>query len=189
MVAMNESVIRPFKSLGGSLKTLREKNNESVAEVSGAVEIDVEELESIENGFKRPSEDILMLLINHFGMQDNDAVRLWQLAGYDHGAKAKDIDDGQANFKQVVMLLTLDSRVVYSDGVGINVDPSGVVLNFTQGSELGERLPISRVGMSIDQAEHLSDLLQKALLKIKYVKGPKSLPASIKIDKDSKKTK
>jgi hypothetical protein len=43
--------------------------------------------------------------------------------------------------------------------------------------------------MSIDQAEHLSDLLQKALLKIKYVKGPKSLPASIKIDKDSKKTK
>ena len=54
-----------------------------MAEVSGAVEIDEQSLQRIEQGKERPTEDILMLLINHFGMQDDDAANLWQLAGYD----------------------------------------------------------------------------------------------------------
>src|SRR3954469_20349750 len=73
----------PFKTLGEKLKIIRQKLHESVAEVSGAVEIEEQVLSRIEQGHERPSEDILLLLINHFGMQDDDAAKLWQLAGYD----------------------------------------------------------------------------------------------------------
>jgi hypothetical protein len=62
----NEQQERPYKVLGEKLKSLRQKMHESVAEVSGAVEIDEQALLKIEQGQERPSEDILMLLINHF---------------------------------------------------------------------------------------------------------------------------
>ncbi len=73
----------PFKTLGTHLKYLREHSSESLAEVSGAVEINEDIMERIEQGVERPSEEILMLLISHFNMQDNEAVQLWELAGYD----------------------------------------------------------------------------------------------------------
>jgi transcriptional regulator with XRE-family HTH domain len=185
MDVMNEPIMRPFKRLGDHLKSLREKKNETLAEVSGAVEIDTEELETIERGTERPSEDILMLLISHFGMQDNEAVRLWELAGYDKSQRTKSEDNLITNAKQMVMLLAFDTRTIYSDGFSINVDPSGVVLNFTQAGERKERLTVSRVGMSIEQAENMSQLLQRALLQLKYGKGPRGLPPSSSADSEA----
>jgi len=41
----------PFKTLGSHLKYLREQSSESLAEVSGAVEIDESMLEDIERRF------------------------------------------------------------------------------------------------------------------------------------------
>src|SRR6185369_17990187 len=89
----------PFNTLGDKLKTIRQKLHESVAEVSGAVEIDEQSLQRIEQGTERPTEDILMLLINHFGMQDDDAASLWQLAGYDqpHDHDAETVADAPNN--------------------------------------------------------------------------------------------
>jgi transcriptional regulator with XRE-family HTH domain len=58
----------PFKTLGTHLKYLRERGAETLAEVSGAVEINEDILERIEQGSERPSEEILMLLISHFNM-------------------------------------------------------------------------------------------------------------------------
>ena len=72
----------PFKSLGTSLKQTREKLQESLIEVSGAVEIEVDALSAIERGQDRPSEDILLLLISHFGIKDDHATKLWDLANY-----------------------------------------------------------------------------------------------------------
>ena len=77
----------PYKSFGRELKKIRIGMQESTAEVSGAVEIDVERLDSYEEGLVRPSEDILMLLINHFGVKDEVADRLWDLAGYNSGSR------------------------------------------------------------------------------------------------------
>src|SRR6185369_8362398 len=73
----------PYEPLGSQLGNLRERNRESMAEVSGAVEIDEKELSRIEAGAERPSEDILLLLISHFEVEDDKAAELWQLAGYD----------------------------------------------------------------------------------------------------------
>lgn len=175
----------PFKTLGTRLKYLRERSQESIAEVSGAVEIDEDSLERIEQGIERPSEEILMLLMSHFNMHDSEAVQVWELAGYDRrlgpetGITPEDLFSG----KPVVMLLAVDVRTQYTDGVDITADKAGVTLTFTQqgvpGSQGGQavsRLPVSKVGMSIEQAEAVAQALQMALLRVRYARFP-GLPA------------
>ena len=71
------SAERPFRTLGWQLKLAREQLKETLAEVSGAVEIDNETLELIEQGKRRPSEDVLLLLISHLGFEDTEASSLW----------------------------------------------------------------------------------------------------------------
>lgn len=188
---------QPYKSLGSQLRTVRQKLKESVAEVSGAVEIDVSELERIEQGTKLPSEDILMLLISHFGLHDDEAVDLWELAGYDQHDMFCDHDHSHEReeipprmTKQPVVLLALDSRVVYSNGAEVVADKSGVVLNFTQFVESAQGyVPVARVGMSYEQAENVLAVLQRALLRGKYASGPKALPPPHITAKNSKRNK
>lgn len=170
----------PFKTLGTHLKYLREQLRESLAEVSGAVEIDISVLDRIEQGFERPSEDILLLLISHFAMPDQEAVQLWELAGYDGDAAGKLRSDDQIpNGKPVVMVIGLDMRTMYSDGLDVMVTPAGLTLSFTQAAANNQRLPVSRIGMSTEQAEQVVKTLQMALLKARYGNGPQALPPSI----------
>lgn len=167
----------PYNSLGRQLLELRQKRQESVAEVSGAIEIDVEALERIEQGAELPSEDILLLLISHFGIRDDEAVRLWELAGYDN-YDDRGTEPPHLTKQPVLMVLGLDARVVYSNGVSVSADPSGVVMSFTQYVEPTQQaVPVARVGMSHEQAEKVLEALQQALLRDKYARGPKSLPA------------
>jgi len=167
---------KPYKSLGTQLKYIREQSEQSVAEVSGSVEIDDSTLERIEAGVECPSEDILLLLINHFNMRDQDANQLWQLAGYDSPFDEKATSDETNLTKQVVMLLALDTRTVYTDGVDITCNQAGVTLSFTQNSGSGQPPVVARVGMSYDQAENVSRALQTALLQAKFLRSPKGLP-------------
>ena len=166
---------QPFKSLGDKLKTIRQKLHESVAEVSGAVEIDEQSLQRIEQGKERPTEDILMLLINHFGMQDDDAADLWQLAGYedpsDEGHNhAPSQQDGQN--RTMVMIMAVDPRVIYSDGAQVTANANGVILGFSQGVGTPGAITTAKVGMSREQAYALLNTLQKTL----QASEPKKLP-------------
>ncbi len=161
----------PFKSLGEQLKRIRQKKQESLAEVSGAVEIDVTLLTDIEYGSVRPSEDILMLLMNHFAVPDDEAVVLWEMAGYIQPDKAETL--GSSTIKQV-MVLPMDARVAYTDMAHIVVNDRGVVMNFMQEAGLGgQPLAVARIGMSRKHAEDILELLQKALAQ----HAPKMLPA------------
>jgi transcriptional regulator with XRE-family HTH domain len=171
----------PFKHLGEKLKTIRQKLHESVAEVSGAVEIDEQKLQRIEQGHERPSEDILMLLINHFGMQDDDAAALWQLAGYDQ--PTSDHDEPTPNNRTMVMIMAVDPRIIYSDGVQITANNNGVVLNFAQGVGTPQALTTARIGMSREHASNLIHTLQKALEGSK----PAQLPPSTTTTPETKK--
>lgn len=164
----------PFGPLGAKLKTIREKRNESVAEVSGAVEIDEQMLQRIEQGNERPSEDILMLLISHFGMQDDEASVLWQLAGYDQPSDMSSAGDHTPNNRTMVMIMAVDPRIVYSDGVQIIANGSGVVMNFGQGTGTPQALVTARVGMSRDQAA----MVLKALQNVLHPPAPRQLPPS-----------
>ena len=168
---MKESNKLPYKSLGQHLKRIREKKQESLTEVSGAVEIDVTLLADIEYGAKRPSEDILMLLMNHFSISDDEAVQLWEIAGYSQ--PNSDTTGVNTTIKQV-MVLPMDARVAYTDMAHIVVNDRGVVMNFMQEAGLsGQPLAVARIGMSRAHAEEVLMLLQKALKQ----HAPKALPS------------
>lgn len=161
---------QPFKKLGDRLKTIRQKLHESVSEVSGAVEIDEPVLQRIEQGTERPSEDILMLLISHFGMHDDEAAGLWQLAGYDQ-PRSHEHDSDENNSKAAILVMAVDPRVIYSDGVSVTANKNGVVMAFSQNNGGQNPLTTAKIGMSREQAQGVLAALHNAL----NYSGPKQL--------------
>ena len=181
---MSEPQKTPFMTLGKHLKYVREQSKQSLAEVSGAVEIDAAALERIEAGSERPHEDILLLLISYFNIQDQEAVQLWEMAGYDGEVpdKLRSVEEVRVSDKAMVMLLAIDVRTLYSDGFAIDATDTGMTLTFTQASAKQQQSPVARLGISYDQAELVMRQLQQALLQRRYNHGPKQLPPSIGSD-------
>ncbi|HSX29504.1 MAG TPA: helix-turn-helix transcriptional regulator [Candidatus Saccharimonadales bacterium] len=176
---MSDKQEMPFRTLGEKLKTIRQKLHESVAEVSGAVEIDEQQLLKIEQGHERPTEDILLLLINHFGMQDDDAANLWQLAGYDQpGQDAEQVLHGDNQNRAMLMIMAVDPRIIYTDGAQVTANNAGVVISFAQNASTPQSLITARVGMSRDQAYALLRTLSQTLEASK----PKQLPGPSKTE-------
>lgn len=171
---------QPFKKLGDKLKTIRQKLHESVSEVSGAVEIDEKTLQRIEQGHERPAEDILMLLINHFGMREDEAASLWQLAGYEPPRTGDSDEDNNQQSRSAILVMAVDPRVIYSDGVQVSASRNGVVVSFSQASSPSGMLTTAKVGMSREQAYAVIRTLQDALSRSE----PQQLPDGK--DKDKK---
>lgn len=162
----------PYKTLGKTLKDLRHRANESLAEASGAVEIDVRELAGFELGKARPSEDVLLLLISHFGAKDDEAVRLWEMAGY---GMDKIPASHMANSDSKTAPPASDSsRVLYADIVDVMVNNYGVVMSFMQGGPANSANPVARIGMS---REHAKSVLK--ILEITLTQTEKQLPGKI----------
>lgn len=159
---MSNTSQTPYKKLGTHLKSLREGNHESAAEVSSAVEIDETKLQNFEIGTERPSEDILLLLISHYGVHEDRAEELWRLAGYTRGDKHD--DDMPGDMKQHAMMIMIDPRVMYSDIAEISANGQGIVLTFSQSNGPGSSpLAVSKIGMSREQAQAVMGLLHQAL--------------------------
>ncbi len=170
----------PFKTLGSHLKSIREKKRESVAEVSGAVELDPETLSQIEQGRKRPSEDILMMLLNHFDVKDEEAVKIWEMAGYtrDKASLSSEINDQDFQNKQLLMLVPVDGRILYTDQVHVMANNHGVVMNFMQGGgNSSQPAAVARIGMSKEHAASVVELLTKSLQQLENAKVQRRLPA------------
>lgn len=167
----------PYKRLGRYLKQLRINVQESLAEVSGAVEVDVAQLTDIEQGMKRPSEDILLLLISHFSLKEDEAVQVWELAEFDktelpnkeEGTNSPKVTKGTA------FVAPEELRISYTDMVHVAVNDYGVIMNFMQGSGAdGQPMIVSRVGMSKDHAQSVLEVLKKTL----ELNEQKQLPSS-----------
>ncbi len=157
---------KPYEKLGEELRLLRQRQKESLAEVCGAVEIDEHILERYEAGFDRPDEEVLNLLINHYQLQGSGASRLWELAGYDTGRILEDeqfIDEALAAAHQLIMVLASDGRTVYTDGVSIDCNKSGLQITFTQSASNAKPIIVSKLGMSYDQAQEVIKALGVAL--------------------------
>ena len=152
---------KPFKKLGEVLAELRRQRNKTADEVAGAVEIDRERLLSYERGESKPAEDILGLLISHFNLDEGEADRLWQMANY-KTENSTPIDQGMMP-QAAIMLLPLDARIIYSDSFQITANKKGVIINFMQSNGTKNPLPISKIGMSFDQAKDMLNVLGKSL--------------------------
>jgi hypothetical protein len=87
-----------------------------------------------------------------------------------------DFQQDMQSGKQMVMLLAIDVRTQYTDGVEVTLNNAGVVMTFTQAGGMGQAQPIAKVGMSLQQAEAVSGALQQALLRARYGR-PIGLPA------------
>ena len=178
----------PYKPLGEELVRIRQRMQESLAEVSGAVEITDERLTAYEKGEVRPSEDILQLLITHFNIRDEESDALWELAGYEdkQPAVANNNEEG-FNHQAAVMLLPLDARIVYSDTYQVMINQYGVVMNFMQNAGTnGQSIAVARVGMSLDHAKRVVETLQQTIETASEYKAPKNLPAP-RPEEDNKK--
>jgi transcriptional regulator with XRE-family HTH domain len=169
----------PYRSLGLRLKKIRHRYNRTAAEVCGAVEIDEKLLNKFEAGMEKPGEELLEQLINHYQMENNDALKLWTLAGYDiDDLMVEDTDPLMTGSlpSNIIMLLAIEQRTLYSDSLDIHYDSNGLVLNFKQVAGQKQPISVAKLGMSYKQAEQVHQTLQKVLLRHKYLKGPKALP-------------
>jgi len=168
-----------FRQLGNSLKALRSRANETLAEASGAVEIDVKQLASFELGHNRPSEDVLLLLISHFGVRDDEAVKLWELAGY--GMQRISSARMASDEAQQQPVSATDSRILFTDIVDIVVNNYGVVMNFMQNTGANTQpVSVARVGMSREHAKSVLQILQLTITQTEQpvTKLPKKLAAT-----------
>ena len=184
---------QPYSELGNFIKLHRQKFNESLQDVSSAIEIEPSDLEKIELGQDRPSEDILILLINHFNLKDNEALSLWKMANYDDLSLLENMPyttqpkNDIISATNIVMLMPVDARAIYSDHFEVVVGQSGLVLNFNQTVPNNQTIPVSKIGVSLEQAGNILKALQSALLSAKYKSEPKRLnpPKNLK-DPDNK---
>lgn len=170
----------PYKNIGERLRKWRQSMHESLAEVSGAVEIDAEQLRKIEEGSVLPSEDILLLLISHLDVQEHDAKKLFEYAGYNNQAQQSGAIDEQL-IKQMLMIIPFDNRVMYSDSTNVSANQNGVVLEFMQ-SNAGQQQSVARIGMSVKHLESLTILMQSTLDNLNRHQGPKGLLGAPKKD-------
>jgi len=163
----------PYQTLGKTLKNLRHRANESLAETSGAVEIDVRELAGFELGKTRPSEDVLLLLISHFGAKDDEAVKLWEMADYGMDKiPASHMANAEA---QTDAAVSETNRVLYTDVVDVMVNNYGVVMNFMQAGPGNSTNAVARIGMS---REHAKSVLK--ILEVTLSQTEKKLPGKIR---------
>ena len=148
-------------SFGDYLKGIRNKRKETLADVSGAVEIDVMMLDRIESGSYQPSEDVLVLLISHYNLKEDEAVRLWQLAGFNHGKFGYQVNSTN---DEMISTSSTESPVLFTDGLQVSANKYGVIINFLQGLDSsGRPQTISRLGMSKEHARTIIEVIQKTL--------------------------
>lgn len=158
---MSDSNTTPYRPLGRQLKQLRTRLNESLAEASGAVEIDIRELASFELGKNKPSEEVLLLLISHFGARDDEAVSMWEMAGY--GTEKIPVARMDNTPSPAYAAPGADERVLFTDVVDIMVNNYGVVMNFMQSGPAGTPRTVARMGMSREHAKSVLDVLNATL--------------------------
>ncbi len=175
---------QPFFALGDLLRKLRTSLEKTQEDVSAAIEIEIEHLKSLEQGSNRPSEEVLLMLIQHFNASDEHAERLWQLAGYagepdmdeflSNGSEEEnathaehDLPPGLAQLPNVISMgiSVSDPRIVYTDLAKVEINDFGVVMNFHQlgGAPDAKPLAVAKVGMSRAHAEKVISLLQNTL--------------------------
>ncbi len=181
---------QPFFQLGELLRKLRTASDKSAEEVSAAIEISDGQLQRIEQGASRPSEEVLLMLIQHFQVSDQQAMKLWSLAGFSGGPEVSELfsfDEHSENlntpehrgepnilagFPSTISvglnlkdLHNSDPRIIYTDFAKVEINNFGVVMNFMQmsGAPDSEPLTVSRIGMSREHAERVMQMLRKTL--------------------------
>ena len=173
---------KKFHDFGGQLKKIRLDANKSIDDVSGAIELSVDRLRQIEGGEVRPEEEVVFLLAGYFKLSPATTQQLLRLAGYSKkligrtgrpdslsgNVSSRRLSDSQ---QIVVAISELGSdRAIYINETSVNVSRSGVVIEFLQSAAINrdnQAKTIAKIGMSVEHAYQLRDILQHALSNLK----------------------
>lgn len=157
---MNRVPELPYQALGQKIRDARVRQKRTVAEASGAIEINEDILKGFEAGAERPAEDTLLVLISYLEVKEDEASQMWELAGYNKQEDEKQTDINQS----LAMIMPNDLRVVYTDMVHVMVNDFGVIMNFLQGAGPNNQpLAVARIGMSKEHAKSVLEILSKSL--------------------------
>jgi len=140
------------RDVGEFLKNQREIKNQTLAEVSGAVEIDVEQLRMIEEGRFLPEEETLVTLISFLKISDEDAKDIFEKAGY--------LSEDEETFDKVNTQPT--APVLYADSIKVIKSNDGVVIDFFQPSTDGG-VTTFRFGINDNLTKELTKQLMQTL--------------------------
>lgn len=151
----------PYKDFGVALRAFRVAANESLEDVSGALEIEPTRLEKFERGEELPSSDLLDLLVSHFSLREGEASRLWDLAGYDEN-EAIDVPKLPMDVMKLTVQVIDPNQIVFTDSVKVDTNRFGVILSFAQQNGDNFRI-VSKLGMSKEHARKVAKALQESL--------------------------
>jgi transcriptional regulator with XRE-family HTH domain len=156
---------KSYKPFGSKLKSIREQAKESLAELSGAVEVDTTLLSTIEEGKIQPTEDLVLLIISHFALKEDEALKMWELAGYaQEQTGLTSVTNEQGAPSQTAFVSSGDARIVYTDMVHVSANKYGVVINFLQGLGANNQpMAVSRIGMSHEHAKSMLEVLEETI--------------------------
>ena len=181
------SEIRKFYDFGGQLKKIRLDAKKTIDDVSGAVELSVDKLRQIELGAIRPKEELIFLLASYFNLSFPKTQQLLRLAGYNkkvvgdsRGFESlfKNLPVNKLHDPQQILVAISelsDDRTIYINETKVNVSSSGVVIEFLQSATINRdnrAKTIAKVGMSVEHAHQLCEILQRALSKLDPPAGP-----------------
>lgn len=153
----------PYQALGQKIRAARVRLKRTVAEASGAVEINEDVLKGIELGKQRPEEEVLMVLISYLGIAEDEATKLWEMGGYNQHEAEGNEAASEIN-QSLATIMPNDLRVIYTDMVHVMVNDFGVIMNFLQGGGPNNQpLAVARIGMSKEHARSVLDILSKSL--------------------------
>lgn len=164
---------KPYQQFGTRLRQIRKSVHETITEVSGAVELEADMIDSYERGETRPSEDVLGLLISHFDIKEDEADELYDLAGYGSADTDSHFHDDMPSPPSLVMI-PMDNRVIYTDSANVSVNNYGVIISFTQNGANNQPTGIARVGMSIEHAKSVLEVLGKTIEQAELQKKSKN---------------
>ena len=153
-----------FKELGVALKAYRVAADETIEDVSNALELDKETILLIESGELQPMPEMIELIARHFALREQEAERLLELAGYGKDEFALDLESDVSFEELTRMTDVIVGPILYTDTVKVVSNKFGVIINFVQsnGGD-GKSIVVSRVGMSHQHAKSVIEVLQRSL--------------------------
>ena len=157
-----------YQKLGETLRQIRsDRNAGGIKVVASEIGVDYSNLSKVENGYIKPSRNLLDKLIAFYEIPATEASQLYYLAGEREGVtfkleeakKPQQITPNAYAGNQVA--IPENSPVLYAGAVYMDASPFGVVFNFAQQvGPTNNLVVVSRIGMS---NEHAKALCEKTL--------------------------
>lgn len=177
-----------FKEFGKQIKQLRSSRKENITEAAQAVGIDRSYLSKLESGKLQPSKKIVNLLISHYSLSGAEAQILFSWGGYNYQSvissrtdqvtksDGKEVDVKMENNQPVVnqnnaslqLKVPENLTIQYTDSVFITLSEYGMVFDIAQTmGPTNTQSVVARIGMSIDHAEALLNVLGQKVTEAK----------------------